>query len=158
MDEGLIRSLGVSNFRIEDLEALLPHVRHPVCVNEVECNPQLQQPDLHAYCEARNIVMVSYSPLAGMGELPPKLQAAVDKPAKRLGVQDAQVLLRWNLETGHTVVTTSSKPSRCLELTKVYDLSLLPEEIAEITKVGRTCPEKRIFWRKAMGLDSTGAA
>lgn len=58
MDQGLIKSLGVSNFRVEDLESLVPETRHPICVNQIECHPRLQQPELEVGASS---VMVSLS-------------------------------------------------------------------------------------------------
>ena len=197
VDEGLIKSLGVSNFRVEDLEALVPKARHPVCVNQIECHPRLQQPDLEVrvescvagpwrlrpnpspplsllnslsssflpppppppspppkpYCAKHTISLASYAPLTGISELPAELKTAVDAAATRLGVSAAMVLLRWNLQTNHIVVTTSTKPARCETLSGLYDIELTADEVKAISDAGKKAGENRVFWRKAWGLE-----
>jgi len=145
VDHKLVRHIGVSNFRIPDLEQLAS-ARIKPCCNQVECHPYLQQLALHEYCRTNGILSVSYSPLASITKVP---KGPVDEPveaaAKRLGSTAAQVLIRWNLQTGHAVVTTSSSELRMREYLGVWDISLSEDEIAAISKAGQAA-QKRVYW------------
>eukprot|EP00968_Pinguiococcus_pyrenoidosus_P020990 scaffold2655_cov105-Pinguiococcus_pyrenoidosus.AAC.1 len=68
VDEGRIRSLGVSNFRVSDLQRLLGFARIPPVVNQVEGHPQLLQPRLRDFCSSSGIQIMSYSPLVSISE------------------------------------------------------------------------------------------
>ena len=110
-------------------------------------------PPPQAYCAKHNIFLASYAPLTGISELPAELKTAVDAAATRLGVSAAMVLLRWNLQTNHIVVTTSTKPARCETLSGLYDIELTADEVKAISDAGKKAGENRVFWRKAWGLE-----
>merc|ERR1711920_561608 len=68
LKDGRVRAIGVCNFRQDQLEALLSEFpEEPPCVNQCEIHPYLAQPDLKAFCDAKGIVMMAYSPL-GSGD------------------------------------------------------------------------------------------
>ena len=65
VDSGKVRSIGVSNFNINKLKALLPHVRIPISTNQVEAHPWLPNNELLAFCQSHDILLTAYSPLGG---------------------------------------------------------------------------------------------
>lgn len=67
VDEGLVKTIGVSNFTISMLEELLKEARIPPAVNEVELHPSLPQQDLVDYCAKKNIALIAYSPIGNPG-------------------------------------------------------------------------------------------
>lgn len=153
MEEGfntkLVRSLGVSNFSEEQLERLLAVAKVPVCVNQVECHPYLNQKKLMEYCKEKNIVITAYSPLgspdrpwAKPGDVElmdePKLKAIGDKYNKSV----AQVLIRYQIQRGNVVIPKSVTPKRIKENMEVFDFELSSEDMETIDsfdRCGRFC-------------------
>ena len=123
VDDGLVKSIGVSNFSPYKLHKLLQTCRIPPAVNQVECHPYLQLADLHRYCQAQNIHVTGYSPL-GSPDRPDVVSKEANEPlllqdetiaaiATKHGVSPAQVLLHWGVVCGpHSVLCKSSSPSR----------------------------------------------
>ena len=108
-DAGLVRAIGVSNFRVRDLEALLPHARITPAVNQVERHPYLQQRELAALCAQHGIQLAAYCPLGPLTLWPggPVDAVAADiarAHAGQPGATPAGVLLAWPLAQGHAVV------------------------------------------------------
>lgn len=130
---GMVRHLGVCNFTVEQLKALLAAFpQHPPAINQVELHPYLAQPELVSYCEENGIRLMAYSPLgsgdsysgasfpkrgSGRFETPsggaPLLQnEVVAEVAARRGATAAQVLIRWGMQKGFASIPKSVKPER----------------------------------------------
>jgi len=148
VDAGLVKAIGVSNFRIGDLEAIYDAARiKPVC-NQVEANPYLQQTKLLKWCSERSILVAAYCPLGSLTN--EKLQggpvdAVVQAAAERLGKTPAQVLLRWNYQTGRCVLTTTSKPDRLQEFLSIFEFELPDQDVQDISAAGES-QQRRIYW------------
>ncbi|KAL7751530.1 hypothetical protein RI367_002993 [Sorochytrium milnesiophthora] len=139
VDAGLVKSIGVSNYRIEDFEAFLPHARIKPVVNQVEFNPYLQQPELVAYCKKHGIAIAAYSPLMPLtrNRNDAFLNVVTDIAAEsKQPVTEAQVLLKWNLLKGNALVTTSAKPERLAEYLAVGDVHLSSQDVQRIDEAG----------------------
>eukprot|EP00442_Polarella_glacialis_P004945 CAMPEP_0115068630 /NCGR_PEP_ID=MMETSP0227-20121206/12085_1 /TAXON_ID=89957 /ORGANISM="Polarella glacialis, Strain CCMP 1383" /LENGTH=297 /DNA_ID=CAMNT_0002454895 /DNA_START=120 /DNA_END=1013 /DNA_ORIENTATION=+ len=150
VDQGLVRAIGVSNWRVCDLEDIFADARvKPVC-NQIEAHPYLQQIELLRWCQNRGVVVAAYGPLIPVTR--EELRGGpVDLPvmaaASRLGKTPAQVLLRWSLQTGRAVITTTGKPERLPQLLEVSDdFELTAEELAAISAAGASRSEFRAFW------------
>jgi len=118
LDENRVRAIGVSNFRIRDLELLLASSEVPPVCNQIEIHPYFSQPEVRAFCRERNIQIVSYSPL-GTGtwsEIPSSSKPVADPVIKEIAeqhqVSPAQVILRWNLQHGWVPIPKSEDPAR----------------------------------------------
>lgn len=153
VDAGKARHIGVSNWRIADLEQIADARIAPWC-NQVEAHPHLQQPALLAHCLERSIKLTAYAPLAPLTKScfqdGPVAKVVADIAA-RLDITPAQVLLRWSLDTGRMPITTSSKPERLREFLAVSALAPLPAaDVEAITEAGNSAP-RRTFWTKATG-------
>ncbi|KAF8212035.1 NADP-dependent oxidoreductase domain-containing protein [Mycena galopus ATCC 62051] len=158
--EGLAKSIGVSNFTVEDLKAILPGAKVTPSVNQIELHPYVwkaAEPIVKYGLENGGITVASY------GGLSPLVRAAggpVDQVlvpiAERLGsfgkpVTLAQVLSKWILQKGAIVVTTSSKEARIkeyLEASHVPDLT--KDEVQSIDDAG-VKQHKRFFMRQVFG-------
>ncbi|NQD99607.1 aldo/keto reductase, partial [Staphylococcus xylosus] len=92
-----VKNIGVSNFNIEHLEALLAQVSIKPVINQVEFHPYLLQSSLNRYLEVQNIHMESWSPLMNAQILEDETVNAV---ANEVGKTPAQVIIRWNIEHG----------------------------------------------------------
>ncbi len=105
VDEGLVRSLGLSNFHAKQVDDIVKRaVRHKPVVNQVECHPKYNQAKLLAYCEERGVKLQAYSPLGSPARswAPVNEVKLFDEPiiveiAKRLGKTTAQILLKFQV-------------------------------------------------------------
>jgi len=123
---GKVRAIGVSNFNIRRLEALLPHCTIVPAANQIEAHPYLQQVDLFDYCRTKGIIVEAYSPLGNNQTGEPK---TMDDPkvhdlAKRVEMTPAQLLYSWGVQRGTVVLPKSVTPSR---IESNFNLKQLPE-------------------------------
>ena len=131
-EEGGARSIGVSNFRIEDLERLRGEAEQLPTVNQVELHPWLQQPQLRAWHAEHGIATEDWSPLARGELLEDDTIATVAAHHERT---PAQVILRWHLQIGNVVIPKSVTPSRIRENFELFDFELSEEEMAAIGRL-----------------------
>lgn len=147
VQRGLCRHIGVSNFGMATLYALLGPARIRPAMNQVELHPYLQQSQLFAFCEAHGVHMTGFSPLGAPGlSLPltsgprPVLleDATITAIAKQRGCTPAQVLLRWALQRGTAVIPKSVTPARLAENLAAAEGALAPEDMAAIEALDRS--------------------
>jgi 2,5-diketo-D-gluconate reductase A len=136
--DGQIRTIGVSNFRVEDLEMLEREGQKLPTVNQVELHPHLPQRELRAWHIDHRIATEAWSPLAQGELLANETIAAV---AGRHDRTPAQAILRWHLELGNVVIPKSVTPSRIRENLELFDFELSDEDMTEIAALD---VEKRI--------------
>jgi 2,5-diketo-D-gluconate reductase A len=131
-EEGLVASIGVSNFQIAHLDRLKAETGVVPAINQVELHPRFQQKALRAYHAKEGIATEAWSPL-GQGTLlsDPTLTAI----GKKYGKSSAQVILRWHLDIGNVVIPKSVTPARIVKNFQVFDFKLAPEDIAAIEKL-----------------------
>ncbi|UWQ96368.1 aldo/keto reductase [Rhodobacteraceae bacterium M385] len=144
-DEGMMRSIGVSNFNKDHLERIIAETGEVPVLNQIEVNPELQQPDMRAFHAEHNIVTQAWTPLgnARSFEANPIVSAA-----KRTGKSPAQVIIRWHLQLGNAVIPRSVKPHRQAENLDVFDFTLTDAEMEAITTLDvglRTGPDPSVF-------------
>jgi len=145
-EAGLCKHIGVSNFSVKKVGALLDGVRRPPEVNQVELHPYLQQPDLVGFCRERGVHVTGYSPL-GSPDRPDELKASdepvlLDDPviariAERRDATPAQVLLAWALERGTAVIPKSVNRTRQAENLEAAELKLHDGDVSEIDALDR---------------------
>ncbi|WP_303622202.1 aldo/keto reductase [Staphylococcus xylosus] len=133
-----VKNIGVSNFNVEHLEALLAQVSIKPVINQVEFHPYLLQSSLNRYLEVQNIHMESWSPLMNAQILEDETVNAV---ANEVGKSPAQVIIRWNIEHGVVVIPKSVTPSRIEENINVFDFALTAEQIEKLDNLNE---ERRI--------------
>lgn len=132
-DQGKAKSIGVSNFRIEDIEHIVAETGVMPAVNQIELHPLLQQSALRDYHQAHGILTESWSPIAQGGEL---LQNPVLKDiGKRHGKTAAQVILRWHIQLGLVVFPKSVTPARIKENIDIFDFKLSHQDMAAIAEL-----------------------
>ena len=131
-EEGLVASIGVSNFQIAHLERLKAETGVVPAINQVELHPRFHQKALRAYHAKEGIATEAWSPL-GQGTL--LSDPALTAIGKKYGKSSAQVILRWHLDIGNVVIPKSVTPARIVENFQVFDFKLAPEDIAAIEKL-----------------------
>jgi 2,5-diketo-D-gluconate reductase A len=132
--EGGARTIGVSNFRIEDLERLEAETDTRPTVNQIELHPRLQQAELRAWHADHEVVTEAWSPLAQGELLDDETIVAI---AERHGRTPAQAILRWHLQLGNVVFPKSVTPERIRENLGLFDFELSDEEMAEFERLDR---------------------
>ena len=114
VEEGKCRSIGVSNYKREELEMLLQYAQIPPAVNQIELHARLPQKDLVLFCLSKGIGVTAYSPLGrGSAKNASVLESLqVRSIAAAHQVSAAAVLLRWNIQRGVAVIPKSVTPHR----------------------------------------------
>jgi 2,5-diketo-D-gluconate reductase A len=135
-EEDGARTIGVSNFRVEDLEQLEREAEMLPTVNQIELHPHFPQADLRAWHSEHGIATESWSPLAQGDLLANETIASV---AARHDRTPAQAILRWHLQLGNVVIPKSVTPKRIRENFDLFDFELTDEDMTEIAAldVGR---------------------
>jgi 2,5-diketo-D-gluconate reductase A len=132
--EGRARTIGVSNFRVEDLERLEGETETRPTVNQIELHPRLQQAELRAWHADHGVVTEAWSPLAQGELLDDETIVAI---ADRHGKTPAQAVLRWHLQLGNVVFPKSVTPERIRENIEIFDFELSDAEMAEFERLDR---------------------
>jgi diketogulonate reductase-like aldo/keto reductase len=133
-EEGLVRSIGVSNFLHSHLDRLIAETGVTPAVNQIELHPTHQQADLVAYTRAKGIAIEAYSPLGQGTEL---TEPVIVEVARTHNVTPAQVILRWHLDNGNIVIPKSADPSRMAVNVDVFGFELTADEAAAISALER---------------------
>ncbi|MNK95942.1 2,5-diketo-D-gluconic acid reductase A [compost metagenome] len=133
--EGMARSIGVSNFKIPHLERLLAASEVVPAVNQIELHPYLQQPEMRAFHAVHGIATESWSPLA-KGQI--FGDPVIGELAAKYGKSPAQIVIRWNLDSGQIVIPKSVTPSRLRENLAVMDFRLEPDDLARLTTLDQS--------------------
>ncbi len=138
VETGKIRSIGLSNWYVKELEEFLPQVSTTPALVQNEIHPYYQENDVIPYIQSLGIVVQGWYPLGGRGHTAELLgDKVISGIAKARGVSSAQVILRWNLQKGVAVIPGSSNPDHIKENTELYDFSLTDEEMAQINALNR---------------------
>ena len=143
--EGRSRSIGVSNFRVADLERLRREAERMPTVNQIELHPLLQQAELRAWHAEHGIATEAWSPLA-QGEVlgDETLMTIAAHHEKSV----AQVILRWHLQLGNVVIPKSVTPERIRANLDLFDFELSEDDLAAIARLEarhRTGPDPETF-------------
>lgn len=136
--DGKIRSIGLSNWYIEELEEFLPKVTITPALIQNEIHPYYQESEVVDYIQSLGIVVEGWYPLGGRGHTAELLgDDVICEIAKAHGVSSAQVILRWNLQNGVVVIPGSSNPEHIQENTELYHFKLSDEEMEQINELNR---------------------
>ena len=144
-DEGMITSIGVSNFNAAHLERIIEETGVTPVLNQIEINPKLQQRDMRAVNAKHGIVSQAWTPLGKGRSFEAK---EIQQIAARTGKSPAQVILRWHLQLGVSVIPSSTKPNRQAENLDVFDFELTSDEMTAIASLDlglRTGPDPSVF-------------
>lgn len=138
VEDGKIRSIGLSNWYIEELEEFLPQVNILPALVQNEIHPYYQENDVIPYIQGLGIVVQGWYPLGGRGHTAELLgDGVISEIAAAHGKSPAQVILRWNLQKGVVVIPGSSNPDHIRENTELFDFELTDDEMARINALDR---------------------
>ena len=138
LGDGRVRAIGVSNFMVEHLATLLDRATVLPAVNQLECHPYFQQRDVQEFGAEHGVLTQAWSPIGGItfyrdGSHGSTLDdQVIGDIAAAHGKTAAQVMLRWGLQHGRSVIPKSTKPERIAENINVFDYELSADEMAAI--------------------------
>jgi diketogulonate reductase-like aldo/keto reductase len=159
--DGRVRAIGVSNFMVDHLTQLLDTATVVPAVNQIEVHPYFQQREVQALGAEHGIVTQAWSPIGGItfyreGEhtstlADPTIVGIAEAHAK----SPAQVMLRWHLQQGRSVIPKSTKAHRIAENIDVFDFELTSDQLAAIDGLDtgkRGGPEPEAITMETFGM------
>ena len=138
--DGRVRTIGVSNFMVEHLEALLERTTVIPALNQIEVHPYFSQPEVREANRRHGIVTQAWSPIGGITSYGGEGTSTFDDPeigkiAARHQRTPAQVMLRWHLQEGRSAIPKSVHPDRIRENFGVFNFELDADELAAIDRL-----------------------
>lgn len=134
-EQGLVRSIGVSNFLPEHLQRLIDETGVAPDINQVELHPYLAQRELREFHAAHGIATEAWSPLGQGGPL--LGDPVIASIAQRLGHTPAQIVIAWHLAIGNVVIPKSVTPARIEENFASLQVTLTDDDVAAISALDR---------------------
>lgn len=138
--QGVLKSIGVSNFLPHHIDQILAQCEIVPAVNQVELHPLFQQKELRSYCKQHGILVEAWSPLMrGSALQNEELQKIADKYNKSV----AQIIVRYDLQLGLSVLPKSTKKQRIKENFDVFDFHLSNEDLAQLEAMDQNARQYR---------------
>jgi diketogulonate reductase-like aldo/keto reductase len=161
--DGKVRAIGISNFMSNHLEKLLKETTVVPAVNQIECHPYFTQSTVQAANRQNGVLTQAWSPIGGItfyrgadGARSTFDDPTISGVAAEHGKTPAQVMLRWGLQRGRSVIPKSIKPTRIAENFAVFDFDLTEAQLDAIDgldKGVRGGPEPEDVTLEAFGRD-----
>lgn len=156
---GKAKAIGVSNFTIANLEALLKYADVPPAINQVEIHPVWPNTKLINYCLSKNILPVAYSPLGSQSQVPTTGKTVIQNSelisiAENKGVSIGQILIAWGIKRGYVVLPMSSNEGRIKTNGTLVDLT--EEEFERMNKVSEGNETRFVDLKNTFGWEVFG--
>lgn len=135
--EGKVRALGLSNFPQEKIAEVIDHAEIRPQLVTVECHPYFAQSDLREYLSQYGIEIEAWYPL-GHGDKGLQEEPVFTKLAEKYGKTPAQVILRWHVQMGTSIIPGSKNPAHIADNADIFDFELTDEEMAEVARLDGT--------------------
>lgn len=135
MKLGKIKSIGVSNFNVKQLQDILDNCEIKPTNNQVEVHPYNQNDELIDFCQKNDIVISCYAPIGAGKDL--LENETISKIAKKYNKSPAQVCIRWGIQRNLVMLPKSVTPSRIVENSQVFDFALSDSDMAEIKSLNK---------------------
>lgn len=143
--DGQLRSIGVSNFNPDHLDRVIDATGVVPAVNQIEINPSFQNPAVRLANEKRNVLTQAWTPLGNGKNFNSE---AIRLVCERTGKSAPQVILRWHIQLGHSVIPRSTRPEHLAMNLDIFDFALSDAEMAAIAalEAGERCgPDPQAF-------------
>lgn len=166
VDEGLARSIGVSNFNLKQVKRIVENSRIKPVGNQVELHVYLQQKELVNYCKENGVVVCAYGPLGspslmdftkkagfstdGVPQLSPLSDAVVGEIAKKYNKSPSQILLRFLIQYGVSTIPKSTNPDRIRLNFDIFDFELNADDFDQLLNLDKG-EEGRLFAKGIFG-------
>ncbi len=137
-EKGMARSIGVSNFEIDQLESLFASCRIKPMINQIEVHPYNTRKELIHFCKENDIAVMAWSPLhRGLILNDPVLETIAEK----YGKTTAQITLRWDIQNGVIPIPGATDEDLIRQNTQLFDFELVQEEMAAIDALNQNLYE-----------------
>ena len=143
VDDGLARSIGVSNFNVDQLDMIVSSARIPVANHQIECHLYLQQKAMREYCSEHGITVTAFGPLGNPRRLeknPGPLMLAdplVVEMSDKYNTTPAQILLAFLLQEGVTVIPKTANVDRLQENIQAVVLTISDDDMMRMREADR---------------------
>lgn len=134
--QGKVKSIGLSNFNVDQVKEVLSKCKIRPVINQFEINPLLQNNELVDYCQSENVAVTGFAPLgaadrawAESGDPLPLENPVILELAKKHNKSPAQVILKWLLQRNIIIIPKSSTPSRIVENAQLFDFELSADDM-----------------------------
>ena len=134
--DGKATSIGVSNFRLPDLDRVLAETETVPVINQIELHPLFTQLPLRDYGDAHGILTESWGPL-GHAKIDLFGEGPIAAAAAAHGVSPAQAILRWHLQNGLVVIPKSNSRERMAQNFDLFGFELSADEVAAISALNQ---------------------
>ncbi len=128
-EEGKLRSIGVSNFAPAHLERVIGETGVTPVLNQIELHPRFQQAELRAFHAEHAIITQSWTPLGKSKSFDDPVIVAI---SERLNKSPAQIILRWHVQLGCSVIPRSTNPERMAQNMALFDFELTADDMSAI--------------------------
>jgi 2,5-diketo-D-gluconate reductase A len=142
---GYARSIGISNFDVDEVNRVLAAATVPPAVNQIQFSPYEYRKGLLDTCREKGIALEAYSPLGHGRHLGSETATQI---GERLGRTPAQVLLRWCIQRDVPLIAKSTHRERLAENAQIFDFTLSEEDMAKLDALDRTDGTGRALERK----------
>ena len=139
--EGKVKAIGLSNFNEEQIREILSVCEVRPTVLQTEIHPYSQEKGLKEFLAKEDIVIQAWYPL-GHGDAALLQESVFSKLAEKYGKSNAQIILRWHVQTGNVVIPGSKNPNHIRDNFDLFDFELTAEEMQEIQKLNK---DKRYY-------------
>ncbi|WP_026399984.1 aldo/keto reductase [Acholeplasma equifetale] len=136
-EKGLIKAIGVSNFRIHHIDYLVKYAKIKPAMNQVECHPLLSQEPLLNHLKKLNINMTSYGPFAKGRVFEAPTSEALTEIAKKYDATISQIIIAWGLKRGIVMIPKTVHEERLIENFNALNIELSDEDLIKINALNR---------------------
>ncbi len=137
--EGKIKSLGLSNFKIEQIQEILDICEIKPVIMQVECHPYYPAEHVRYFCKENGIVLQSWYPL-GHGNKDLLNEKIICALANKYHKSASQIILKWHTQMGFSAVPGSKNENHILENIDLFDFTLTDDEMKQIAKLNKHQP------------------
>ena len=138
-NEGLVKSVGISNFNIKQTKEILDIANVAPAVNQIELHPYFGQVKLKNYLAENNIAVEAWYPL-GHGNKKLMGEKVILGLAEKYGKTPSQIILRWHLQCGNVVFPKTCSTDHMRENLQIFSFSLSAEDVAAISALDKNKP------------------
>ena len=134
--EGKVKAIGLSNFNPRQIQEILDACEVKPAVLQTEVHPYSQEKELKAFLSDEGIVIQAWYPL-GHGDKSLIQEPLFAQLGKKYGKSNAQIILRWHIQSGNIVIPGSKNPEHIKSNLDLFDFALTEEEMAEINAMDK---------------------
>ena len=134
--KGKVKAIGLSNFSIEQIQEIFDECEVRPQMVQVEAHPYYPQTELKEFLSKYGMGLMAWYPL-GHGDKSLIEEEVFSKLAEKYKKSNAQIILRWHVQSGNAIIPGSRNPKHIHENFDIFDFELTEEEMAEIAKVDR---------------------